>query len=599
MSRILSRRLILGSLAVGLLFAARAQAAVHVADSFLTGGNPAAGQYALGGLVGQGPTVSSFTGAWADGLPTTAPGAFDAIGTGLAWPHLVNVAGGAVQFVNDAGVTGTQSAVRTFDNPNMTAGGNYFLAGMMSFDASFATGTTSSAFTGVLNAEEGDASVDWIMGMQWGFRGNDTGGVDAVVRYRDQVGSVHEVREYTLATNVTPGQHLFVTYLDSDYIAGKSGDWNYVWFDPVVNRGVFGAGAPQLSRAGTNWLSPGDPYNPLRVVDTVVFNATDLGAGAAVTYDEVRLGDTWQDVANDGQSGAVFAANPFDGYDHAGTYFREADPTSSRGSQTILQVGSLVPDLISPTSRLRSVLSFSLDSVADGATVTSATLKLSVSRVDETEADVNQIDLFLADLPPEFDENTANWNRAAMVEEIFDIPWGASGPGNPTDTLLSSLIDPTPGMTEAVFGSSAAFVAAAQAAINGNTPLDLALIAPFENDGVRHFIEFYSEDTTDFLLHPVLTLTFQTAVNVPGDTNSDGAVDGEDAAVLARNWLQEVGGGAPNGDFNVDGWVDDLDLAILAANWAPADGSTAVPEPSVLALAGAALALLLLRRRIG
>jgi len=76
----------------------------------------------------------------------------------------------------------------------------------------------------------------------------------------------------------------------------------------------------------------------------------------------------------------------------------------------------------------------------------------------------------------------------------------------------------------------------------------------------------------------------QLASTVPGDADGNGVVNHLDAAVLARNWLQNVGGKAADGDFNEDGWVDDLDASILAANWAYTGGAAAVPEPGSLAL---------------
>ncbi|MBN2022090.1 MAG: PEP-CTERM sorting domain-containing protein [Pirellulales bacterium] len=82
----------------------------------------------------------------------------------------------------------------------------------------------------------------------------------------------------------------------------------------------------------------------------------------------------------------------------------------------------------------------------------------------------------------------------------------------------------------------------------------------------------------------------------PGDANRDGTVDKDDAALLAAHWLQSEGVSWSVGDFNDDGSVDDLDLAILAANWTLPMAAT-VPEPSTLALLGAAVLVALAARR--
>ncbi|MBN2022335.1 MAG: hypothetical protein JW809_06030 [Pirellulales bacterium] len=85
----------------------------------------------------------------------------------------------------------------------------------------------------------------------------------------------------------------------------------------------------------------------------------------------------------------------------------------------------------------------------------------------------------------------------------------------------------------------------------------------------------------------------------PGDADRDGDVDKDDAARLAANWLLATGASWSQGDFNDDGKVDDLDLAILSANWGTGlPTGAAVPEPCVLALCLAGLAMGLLRRRI-
>jgi len=89
------------------------------------------------------------------------------------------------------------------------------------------------------------------------------------------------------------------------------------------------------------------------------------------------------------------------------------------------------------------------------------------------------------------------------------------------------------------------------------------------------------------------------ATNIPGDTDRDGIVDADDAATLALNW-GKTNATWSMGDFNDDGVVNAVDAAMLAANWNATDGeaaTTAVPEPSTLALLlGALLALTAIRR---
>ena len=76
------------------------------------------------------------------------------------------------------------------------------------------------------------------------------------------------------------------------------------------------------------------------------------------------------------------------------------------------------------------------------------------------------------------------------------------------------------------------------------------------------------------------------SVSVPGDTDSDGDVDADDAAKLAENWGLNVGtAGAAEGDFDGDGYVGPIDAAIQAGNWTgPGESGSgnSVPEPSTL-----------------
>ncbi|MGD9126033.1 MAG: dockerin type I domain-containing protein [Planctomycetia bacterium] len=80
------------------------------------------------------------------------------------------------------------------------------------------------------------------------------------------------------------------------------------------------------------------------------------------------------------------------------------------------------------------------------------------------------------------------------------------------------------------------------------------------------------------------TITVLTsAPPLPGDANDDGQVDASDATILAGNW-QANNATWEMGDFNDDGNINASDATILAGNWQAGTNSTAVPEPSSMAL---------------
>ncbi len=552
--------------------AAPASAQQFFAEPFLTD----FGQYTTGDLVYQNPFVPGFLSAWYGGLNGPSA-AYDVTSTGLSWTDTsYGQSGGSVVY-SGSGTTGmTESLIREFVNPVTTAFGTYFMSGLMSFDAGFAATPGASAFTGLLNAEEGDGSVPWVIGTQWGFRANETGGVDAVVRNRSVIGeNEFGVAEDILATDLLPGTHLFIIQVNPDY-SGGSADRCVFWLNPEETGNEFALGAPTLAVSKVNFLSPTAPE---RIVDTLVLSATDVPSGANVGFDEIRMGTALEDVVT--VSTEPVATSPIEyreglfQYEHVAVEVRgsSANDYENRNfdGRDELLVGC------TPGAPFRTLFSFTLDYIPEGATITEVELELTVKRTDG--AATHPIELRLTNPPQELVEREVTYLLAAA-----GVPFTVPG-GDFTDTVLGTMDGITSeevGETK-VFESNSALVAAAQAAFDSGMPLQMGMISPgIEEANIRNFYGFFSDDGP-LSYAPLLRVTFDDGSGpgpgLEGDLNGDGLVGSADLDIVRANWGETVEPGCVScGDPSGDGLVGSADLDIVRANWG-ATAPASIPEP--------------------
>jgi len=290
-SSLLTKSVTLQDLLVYVSFRPTEFRAPMIEEAFLTGApaNPAAGEYAIGSLVAAepSPSVGRFLGSWSRGQGSNTS-RYQVVSSGLENSDL-DTRDGAVRFHSPTAISGKESVLRQFDAGDVTPDDRiFYMAGLMRFDQDFSTAGSAIALTGLLNAEEGDPSVSWTIGLEWGFRGNGAGGVDAVVRYRDN-GSPYPVVTSVVGKNIQPGTHLFVMRVD--VVAGSSADNVTVWLNPTD---LWTEGLPSLAFDAACWLLPNT--DPNRLVDTLVFSTSNVGANAAVGFDEIRMARTWSDL---------------------------------------------------------------------------------------------------------------------------------------------------------------------------------------------------------------------------------------------------------------------------------------------------------------
>ncbi|MGD9126662.1 MAG: dockerin type I domain-containing protein [Planctomycetia bacterium] len=508
-----------------------AHGSIYLADSFLTGSTPASGEYAVGNLDTQAPFVSPFSGSWGSGF-----GNFQVVNTGLDYTGLYGVDGGAVECTGSF-LGGTQTVVRNFTGLEPVEGKPYYMSGLMSFDANFANSATATAYTGLLNAEEGDTSVSWTIGTQWGFEVNATGGVDAVIRSRQR--SSGNVETEVIATDITPGTYQFTVRVEADF-GYASNDMIVGWLNPDATQDEYVGSTPQLiNPSGGNILLQSATPDPNRLMDTLVLTSTDLPEGSVVTYDEVRLGDTWEEVvAAPGTSEAVSLNElaPSSYAENISNYARGIDDPQTtivgirHNYSKILGDNKeyLVGGITETVDGARGYVEFDLNSlnVPAGQTITGVTLGTTVYRTSITGAGVGNIELRLADPSVPVVEMEATWANANASDT-----WNG---GDPTATVLASIDgDTLSAGDEVYFGSTQAFIDAINTALAGDGLLQMNFMAPTAedralNNNERNFVGFYSDDNS-VSLRPTLIVSFnpmaQTAPT--GDLNTITPTEGD------------------------------------------------------------------------
>jgi|GEM_PF-3864008 len=284
-------RIVIATLLLFTAFTGVTLADVIIYEPFLSGSDPAAGEYTpdipLRSFDGTppAPTVQGFTGNWGGntGVIFTRSGAL----AGGA----PDAMGGHVQF-NYGGGLADRQVNRPVDTSYVgsVSGETFYLSGLMSFDADLADNRT--AYTKVIGLGS------YTTGIRWGFEGNGSN-TDAVVQYRK---SATNTPVAVVQSDIDPGTYRYVARVDQNYDGGY--DMLQVWLaDPAADPSSVLMNTPNfVDNTNYTWNDPGVP------IDNVFVHSNQVGP--VIGYDEIRMGTNPSDAL---PGSATLMAEHFEG----------------------------------------------------------------------------------------------------------------------------------------------------------------------------------------------------------------------------------------------------------------------------------------------
>ena len=202
--------------------------------------------------------------------------------------------------------------------------------------------------------------------------------------------------------------------------------------------------------------------------------------------------------------------SPTGAYNHISQDFRGNGDTNTVGGQTLVgyqQNGVL---------QIRTVMAFNLSAIPAGSTINSITLTLvSHGNQSGTIAGVGAVNLHEV-IPNGNPSNNMVEGQTSMINWATGSAWTNSlgdytATAMSTATLNNTNANTTLDLGEtAVFGSTSAFIAAAQTAFSAGLPLEFILIAPTAESTttVSHFFRFESDNFTTVGDRPLLTIDY-------------------------------------------------------------------------------------------
>jgi len=215
------------------------------------------------------------------------------------------------------------------------------------------------------------------------------------------------------------------------------------------------------------------------------------------------------------QSGATTVhyqedVSPSGSYQHVGSEIREVNPTGNGGGGGLIRTGG--------DNKLRTVFAFDLPGITSDMIFTSVSLRLHENSLGTPGGTSVPVEIHqLTNTTPMIEGNGdflgsssdpfgVTWNRI-QNNGGSDVPWANPG-GDFSATVLSSATVTNDEQVFYSFGSSAAFVAAVQAALTNPNGLQLLLYAPTTENFFGNFVRWDSDDASEPTLRPRLEVSY-------------------------------------------------------------------------------------------
>lgn len=204
--------------------------------------------------------------------------------------------------------------------------------------------------------------------------------------------------------------------------------------------------------------------------------------------------------------------SPSGSYQHLGSEIRLADPTGNGGGGGLIRTGG--------DNRLRTVFAFNLTGITSDMIITSVSLRMHENSLGTPGGTSVPVEVHqLTNTTPMIEGNGdflgsssdpfgVTWNRI-QNNGTSDIPWATPGGGGDfSATILSSATVTNDASVFYTFGSSAAFVAATQAALSDPNGLQLILYAPTTENFFGNFVRWDSDDASEPTFRPLLEISY-------------------------------------------------------------------------------------------